>query len=373
MPKSPKSQKPSKDQPLWKGPCSSAPNGGITQSMIGDWLVCRERFRIKYILGLQPADAFNHRIEYGSMWHACEEELAKCKLGTKATGWVRALNLYAKSLCQRYKTQQEQVQHWYNVVRVAFPAYVKYWAKHKDVQQRTPLLQEQVFCVPYELPSGRKVYLRGKWDSVDLIGKGKKAVILLQENKSKGDIIEEQLKRQLSSGFQLQTMTYLVALQRSKEYINEKTGAMLAGVLYNVIRRPLSGGRHSIRQTQKETPGEFYERLGKLIAEEPEYFFMRWRVEIRDSDIARFRQQCLDPILEQMCDWHEWISTGPADPFSSSWQRGDSSHGLHFRFPYGVYSSLLEGREAEVDEYLNTGSTLGLEKAESLFGELKED
>jgi hypothetical protein len=43
----------------------------------------------------------------------------------------------------------------------------------------------------------------------------------------------------------------------------------------------------------------------------------------------------------------------------------------HWRTPYGVYNILAEGGNAEVDEYLNTGSSLGLVHGVPLFGELQ--
>lgn len=150
-------------EPLWKGPCADGPNGGITQSMLNDFLVCPERFRVKYVLGLQPADDFNHRIEYGSMWHVCEEALAGGK------PWKAPLREYCKKLCRRYPLRQQDIIHWMRVCEVQFPIYVEYWSKYPEARRVTHLLQEQAFDVPYKLPSGRIVRLRGKWDGVDLL------------------------------------------------------------------------------------------------------------------------------------------------------------------------------------------------------------
>src|SRR2546422_151518 len=122
-------------------------------------------------------------LEYGSMWHICEEALARSpkQLGHKTklfvSCWDLELKSYAQKLCQRYKLQQHEVEKWYNVCRIQFPVYIDYWSKHPDVTERTPLLQEQAFCIPYKLPSGRVIRLKGKFDSVDLIGKGKDAGI----------------------------------------------------------------------------------------------------------------------------------------------------------------------------------------------------
>lgn len=390
--KTPQSRK--RTSPLWKGP----EEDGITFSLLCRFLCCRERFRLYVVEGLKPTDAFNHKIEYGNMWHVCEESFAKVGNLTTVTKpgqlapWQVNLVAYCTNLCRKYPTQQEQIDHWFNVCRVQFPEYITYWAKNKDVVERTPLLQEYVFNVPYRLSSGRTVKLRGKWDSVDLIGTGKSAGIYLQENKTKGDIKELQMKRQLS--FDLQTMLYLVALYeqkmvRDKELkgksirgIPLKTDPIL-GVRYNIIRRPLSGGTGTIRQhkpsksnPQGEGKAEFYNRLlNDYIKADPKSYFMRWKVEISPADVEKFRRECLDPTLESLCDWWNWI-TYSQDPFEINSVvelvgKPTPPCSIHWRHPYGVYNVLDEGGSSDLDEYLSTGSDVGLQRVEQLFGELQ--
>lgn len=192
------------DELLWKGPEDGGPFGGITQSLLGAFLSCRERFRVKYVLGLQPAEKFSRTMEFGQMWHVCEENFAAHK------SHVGPLTEYAQGLCQKYPLDQNEISKWYDVITTTFPLYVDWWAKHPDVVQRTPLLQEEVFHVPYRLPSGRVVYLRGKFDSVDLVGTKKDAGIWLKENKTKSEIDVSRLERQLH--FDIQVMFYVVAL-----------------------------------------------------------------------------------------------------------------------------------------------------------------
>lgn len=384
-----------KKYPIWGGPDGNGPNCGITYSLLSRFLCCRERFRLLVVEGLRPADQFNHRIEYGQLWHTCEEALARGNDPTRGNKtdravplWEHDLKKYAAQLITRYPLQQEQVAHWYEVCRVQFPLYVDYWARHPDEQHRTPLLQEQVFDVPYTLPSRRTVRLRGKWDAVDLIGSGKGAGIYLQENKTKSDIHEERLRRQLT--FDLQTMLYLVALQSADGYLPTK-GATVAGVRYNVVRRPLSGGKGTIvrhKPTKSNPAGEskesYYARLKGIIKDEPETYFMRWRAEVTPGDVARFRRECLDPILEQLCDWWEWVAyLHPEDHFHSGESGGYSKklrdrrivgryvgNPPHWRHPFGVYNVLDEGGSSDLDEYLATGSQAGLVRTETLFGEL---
>lgn len=207
-------------EPLWEGPESDGPQGGVTQSLLGRFLSCRERFRLKVVEGLQANEGFNPRLEYGNMWHVCEEALAEnlprvMHQGKWMERWECELIGYCKTLCWRYPLDQSKIEHWYSLCKAFFPLYVKHWAEHPDVKERMPLLQEETFKVPYKLPSGRTVYLRGKWDAVDLIGKGKAAGVYIQENKTKSSIDAQKIMRTLK--FDLQTMLYMAALQATLE------------------------------------------------------------------------------------------------------------------------------------------------------------
>ncbi len=348
--------------PLWQGPCGEGPLGGITQSMLVRFLSCRERFRLKYVLGLEPYEKWNKSIGYGNMWHVCEEAHAANKL------WVKPLLEHCLQQTSKYPMQVAEIEKWYNVCQVQFPEYIEYWAAHPDVQNRTPLMQEQVFDVPYTLLSGRTVRLRGKFDSVDLIDGG----LYLQENKTKGDIHKMQVERQLK--FDLQTMMYIVALIDSD--LESVPAHPVKGVRYNVVRRPLSGGvgsikPHAAKSTKKkltpaETDEEFYERLRRdYIAADPCHWFFRVRSEVSSHDVQVFRETCLDPLLETVCSWYEAVVNYPD---YGGWR----SSKMNYRTPFGVYSALEEGGATEYDSYLESGSEAGLRRVEELFTELKE-
>lgn len=386
-------KKTKKKGPVWRGPEVD----GITQSLLGRFLVCRERFRILVIEGLKPTEQFRHAMEYGNMWHECEEAQGM------GLSWMFALNNFSDNLCKKYPLQREQITHWYKVCQIQFPIYLGYWQKNGSKQKRTPLLREVSFKVFYTLPSGRVVLLRGKWDGVDLLGSGKKEGIWLVEHKTKGQVNEEQLNKQLQ--FHLQTMLYLVALQNVQ--IGAKDNKVpdwldtdnrfvcpIKGVLYNVVRRPLSGGKGSIRRHKatktkpEETQEHYYGRVKDIIAEEPETYFMCWQVTVTQEDIEKFKREFLNPILEQLCDWWHHVTNDlgglPGDPnrgvivnenpFHIETQESsyDYQSPMHWRTPYGFYNILAEGGSTELDEYLASGSTSGLQRTENLFPELEE-
>jgi hypothetical protein len=369
-------------KPVWSGPSDEGANGGITFSLLSRFLVCRERFRIYVIEGLRTAEKFESRIEYGNMWHTCEESLAAStnrQVGSQVI--AEPLKAYCQSLCKKHPLEQEQVQHWYNVCKEMFPRYVEYWSKHPDVKERTPLLQEQKFDVPYKLPSGRVVRLRGKWDAVDLIGKGKNAGIYIQENKTKSDINVDKVQRQMA--MDLQSMMYIVALQEAQkseicisqnvheEYefrsFKEVLQGTIKGVRYNIVKRSAHKSVDSLVKKVEED-----ERNGRIGE-----WFARWKVDINQVDIDRFKNRCLDPILEDLCDWYQHVSTAkdPFEPYCHNPNTpGDATayaSSVHWQHPFGIYNVLNEGGSSDLDEYLHTGSAVGLQKVETLFRELQ--
>lgn len=353
--------------PVWKGPLID----GITQSFINERLFCLERHRIHVIDGLISTPAFEARIEYGSMWHILEE----CHASPPSEGrnGKEELLTYCKELAVKYPFQQDEINKWYKVALVQFPIYVNYWKNEKDVVTRKPLFQEEEFKVRYVLPSKRVVHMLGKFDSVDIIGKG----IYLQENKTKYEIDEQSLTKQLY--FDLQTMYYLVALLESKD---KRITKPILGVRYNVIRRPLSGGLGSIRQHKAtknkpaETSQEYYARLSSIIEENAPTFFSRWKVDVDVNTVNEFKMYFLNPMLENVLDDYEWWSfckLNGVSPFSYLRRQKEFPKHVsrHYRLPYGIYNPIAEGRSSNLDNYLMTGSTLGLEVTDKLFPELQ--
>ncbi len=375
-------------KPVWTGPDGEGPNGGITFSMICKWLNCRDRARVMWVENLRSADRFNHRIEYGNMWHGCEEAWARnrpseynvlrASRGEQAwsRGWEFPLQNHTELLCKKYMFSQEEICHWASVCTAQFPIYLEHWAAHPDNDTRESLLQEQVFDVPYTLPSGRVVRLRGKWDSVDLIKEGHNKGVWVQENKTKGDVDTSQIAQQMRGD--LQSMLYLIALGTPKpghsgvgrDIPGWEYGMEIRGVRYNVVRRPLSGGTGSIRQhkpTKKNPHGEsreeFYGRLGDLIRESPGEFFYRWNAEVTADDLAEFRRVTFDPLLEQVCVWSDWVLHRN--------HRVLPDFAINYRHPFGATNFLDNGGSSELDEYLLTGSKAGLRQVTEMFTELK--
>ncbi len=356
---------------LWDGPEGRGRNGGITQSMIGRILNCKTRAAFAMIDGLRPPDTFNSVIEFGHEFHLCDE------VHSGGGDWRAALHEYAVGLCRKYRTEQTDVDFWTRAVRTIFPEYLAYWSQHVDEQTRVPVAQEMVFDHDYVLPSGRVVRLRGKMDGVDLIGEGRAARVWLFETKTKGRVDRQEIEQQLS--FDLQSMLYLNVLDAlirdgkpPFDKLPEAARTTPAGVRYNVVRRPFSGGEGSIRQRKpsKSNPDgesleQFFERLRSEYVEPGRAdWFLRWNAAVSPADLAEYRTQFLDPVLEQVCDWYSQV-TGRPTKTPPGYRTP-----LHYRHPYGVRNVLDAGGSTEYDKLLATGAQTGLVRVDTLFGEL---
>lgn len=340
--------------PVWKGPAGEGPNGGVTQSMLGRYLSCKERFRIGTVEGLKPVEGFNPRMEFGNMWHVCEENFA---VGTGRV-WANKLGEYVADLAKKYPLQQDQVQHWRDMTLEMFPRYVEYWKDHPDVRNRKVLVHEEKFDVRLDLPSGRFVRLRGKWDQVDVpkVGRGD---LCLQDHKTKSTIDPAKLMRQLT--FDLQMMTYAVSLTHGpEEYHDLRRGR------YNLIRRP---AHKTIDSAMKKMDEDFRNNRR-------DEWFCRLEFPITPADVARFRRETLDPLLENLLDDYEWwvyCREKDISPFVY-WDRPalfPHHQPRHFRYPFGVYNPLEESGGTDLDSYMETGSEVGLRRVTDLFPELK--
>jgi hypothetical protein len=317
--------------PVWKGPEVD----GITFSLLSRFLVCRDRFKALVVDGIKPKDRFDAKLEFGHLWHICEECYAR------GEDKDPKLVAYGEELMKRYPFEKPQdIGHWVTIVAATFTPYAKHWERERSYQN--PIAQEQVFDVMYDLPSGRKVRLRGKWDGIFT----QKHVGWIQENKTKSSIDKPKLERQLR--MDLQTMMYCVAFEQDSAWDRIKLG----GVRYNVVKR---SAHKSIASLGEKIFSD--NKAGRI-----QEWFCRFEVDIKPKDLETFRKVCFDPILENLCWWYEVeVLNNPMKHFPP----------LHWRHPFGVYNVLDEGGSTELDEYLDNGSMAGLQRVQDLFPELR--
>ena len=377
----------SKQKTLWGGPYEQ----GVTQSLLNKFLFCRERFRLLVIHGLREPRKFDHYIQYGQIWHEAEEAFSG------GYDWKKAMRTYVQKITREFPDSTAEITKWYQIAKRQFVSYIKHWENHTDMDGKEPIAQEHEFCHEYVLPSGRVIYLRGKIDAIDWIKGSRRgnSFVYNQENKTKGSSSLDEDKIGGELVLNLQTMLY----QLNTCLFGEKTGQFspeqVKGTRYNVVRRPLSfgceyfikqrsgrlvndpkikyprgfkGEKKKIRKGQ-ESDTQFYNRLATHFEEDPSYWFKRWKVEIHKGDMDSFLEKVLHPILEDLCDWWDWIIEDIDNPFRPD-DRGIPGGGVHYMMPFGVYNPLAEGRQGSYYDYLMTGSDHSLEVVDELMPEL---
>lgn len=361
-------------QSLWQGPEVS----GVTQSLLQKFYQCRDRFWLKVVCGLAPKQSWSdvQKMEYGSLFHEGMEAAADDRSPQEA------IDEYAEGLKSKYQSSREDIDYWTTICKRQFPLYEKHWAG-KD-KNRTYILQEETFEIPYTLPSGKNITLRGKFDAAYLPSAGSKS-IYLQENKTKGKVDKDGIVCQLHED--LQTGFYLVALTEwAKTHYPEH---QVEGVLYNVIRRPL-GDNRAPKRRKSESSSSFIDRVFSTyttksansfypIEKHPDDWYFRWPVTFTAADLNKFRRENLNPILEQLWMWWDSIQQDPLNPWEyiaveqaglSSPRRITKSNPHHWRRPFGIYDSMGLGYQGDYHEYVTTGSKIGLEQINDLYPEL---
>jgi len=153
----------------------------------------------------------------------------------------------------------------------------EYFTHYEDDFEMEFFEVERVFKVKF-----KNLWLTGKKDGkVGYNGKR-----WLFEHKTRGDINEDAIARNLDLNFQ--TQFYLLADRL-------ESAEPCDGVLYNIIRRTRS------RRRGKETLRDFAERLREEIIKDPDYFFKRFEAEYTKAQTKEFEAE-LDEKLRTLWD-----------------------------------------------------------------------
>ncbi len=270
---------------------------GITQSILSDWVSCRQRSR--YRLDGWRSLGTSKSLRFGSLFHSLLQDLyqtvrddhrfskgaflGKGKPNKKVleSFFAGFSDKHMKSVLQTISDPEEIQAHEDDllIAGVIFPEYCKAYQEDFTPSRWTEV--EGTFSVGWK--SWR---LRGRIDGVMRIKKG----LWLLETKTKSRIDENLLSTALT--FDFQNLFYLLCAEECFES-NEK----IKGVLYNIVRVP------SLRQGKKETFAGLVDRIRADIKERPEHYFKRFEINYDQSDRERFAKD-LEFKLIEFERWH---------------------------------------------------------------------
>lgn len=250
---------------------------GISQSLAGQFPICRQRFLFKINRWLNP---LNWRAPvFGNYGHEVLERayrLGKAPSKRRLETWV---DKYSTKLLKYYDKEhilidEEFIEQTAEKCIVTFTEYFKHY--YKDFELWKMLEVEGVFKEVFEgFP------IRGKKDGLFCLKKNPKFISLL-EHKTKGRVDSDILEGVLN--FDFQNLTYITA-------DDLKRGQDLRNVLYNIIRNVYF-------TKKKETWTQSMTRLKQQIQKDPDYYFMRYKCVYTSHTKKKFKADLKNILLE---------------------------------------------------------------------------
>lgn len=257
---------------------------GITQSILSTWLTCR--VAAKYMLEGWESPTSREPLEFGNLFHWILEKNYDL-IREEGTYWE--FDHLAKIWLRKVGKKLNDPHKLLAMAEALYDEYYKYWV---DDFERNWIGVESQFDIVF---NGYR--LRGMRDG---IFRAKKDKPWLLETKTPGQIAEGTLSDTLA--FDLQNLYYLTASEI-------ETGENIAGVLYNLARRP------QLRRKKEESKSSFMERIVEDVIGRPEHYFKRFEVKYTKKRKQKFK----DELMFILDDFHAWTCHDPRVPTYKSW------------------------------------------------------
>lgn len=264
----------------WKGP----EEDGITQSIMNRFLVCPYEFFLYAGLGLEDPPEYNANLSWGDSFHVGLEDLIKGE--TIKDAKLHMVNHLKENHPQSGPTfphSMSRMLHLYNL------SYL----------EDEEWLTEQEFEIPYILPNGRKIILRGKLDGHNV--SRTKAV----EHKCKKRHDKIKLRREIYKDTQV-CLYSLVTGIRNWHYDVIK----IPDIQYSPpAKRSTETYGNQVRRWFEEVDWDAYPINKKKML-----WIDQFPVYLSEDNITRFQQRTLNPILLRMCKWYDKVTEDKFDP-----------------------------------------------------------
>ncbi len=240
---------------------------GVSQTLLGTYLTCVEKARLRYWEGLQLENQKTAFYE-GSVYHNLLEKIyVKIKSGevsnpaeafTAVQAEIKAVEKAAVAAGRH--AQLDLLQETLDMASVLIPAYfINY---HKDFGLEWVYVESD-FSFPVEVDSKTIIQVKGKYDGGYNTKKGFwvfESKFLSRWNQDIADFLP----------LDLQTCTYTGAAHYAKH--------PLLGCRYNIVRKP------QLKRKQSEGRKDFITRIREDITSRPEFYFERHDVEFSKAE-----------------------------------------------------------------------------------------
>lgn len=264
---------------------------GVTQSVLSKFKNCRELARLSLQGWTQKRNSLSQI--FGTVVHAVLEftytDIQSGALGEIPTAaYLKKQIAKAEKLWRRDNPKadvdaKQALEVSCLLAEVVLPVYFRFW--HKDLTAVNWKHLEHKFLL-----KRLGIPVRGKMDGSFVPAKDKKTWLFETKTKSRlGEQGESNLVDVLA--FELQVNLYLGA-------IHDMEGKAPGGVLYNIIRRP------NLQQKKGEALMAFRKRIEEDVRKRPAYYFIRLRMSVSASDLARERREH-DAMVGDFLAWFD--------------------------------------------------------------------
>lgn len=263
---------------------------GVTQGLLVKFMTCRKMTRL-FLEGWSSKEVYSDGLNFGSIFHGMLEKIYVDVKSKKLTSVPssKQLKKYSKMVeIQWYKENPkpsrgliQMIENSFAVAEKTLPLYLDYWKKDDFKKYRWKAVEKE-FCHVVKVGKYR-IPVRGKRDG-DLFKSG----YLLFETKTKSMINEVNLLDTL--WYEFQNSVYMWAMM--KEY-----GKYPRGCIYNIIRRSC------LRQGKSETLKAYADRISEDILKRPDFYFIRYKLEILKSDMKKFEIE-FQSLLHDFVNWY---------------------------------------------------------------------
>lgn len=242
---------------------------GFTQSELGVWDDCAEKWYLGYNHMLERMGTFAWHFVYGDAFHRF------------VSGWYRGDEMpdfidiefnYPPGVILD-QTQEMEEHKWMGILAVTLERYAKYYEKDREEWNIT--CNEETLETTYE-----GIKLTGKID----LGFELQGCNYLADTKTSG-----QFNMAIFDGwnFKFQFMFYIWLYQRDrKEHIDK--------FLVNAVKKPV------IRVNKNETIEAYVDRFRQLLIQEPDKYFVRMPLQTIKGSMQHFEERVLKPKVERI-------------------------------------------------------------------------
>lgn len=260
---------------------------GVSPSGIKTWLKNREEFRLVYCENWASKYSKPYN-DFGNAVHAVFEAAAANP--TKKPGFD-----LIKSEIEKWEIEEkkrgtvwigadriQELEMTLGKAEVLCAQYFERW--HAEDKSHNVFGAEMVFRLPFDV-DGVNIFLNGTWDRVFETGKD----LVIRDTKTKSQINEGNITDTFVHDIQFNL--YLLA------YLKEN--GRLPAVQIDVIRNPSS------KVTKADgSLGVYLSRLTNEVKKDPDHYFMRFTAHFTKSEVLKWAENQLKPILRDMIRWY---------------------------------------------------------------------